>query len=182
MVCEGKQFEKLAVEDWEQRATGRWEDVMPGAYEPKEFLKDHDLDGVHASVIYPSLGLVLFTRPNSRALSETFKAYNDWIAEFCSEDPRRLRGNGMILLDDVDEGVKEMERCAQMKLGGVMIPTYPEPHRPYSDPLYEPFWEAAEGLGMPLALHIECWRPQPIAGGLGAHCRRAPGDSGLHGP
>ena len=140
---------------------------MPGAYQPKAFLKDNELDGIHASVIYPSVGLIFFKRPNSPLLRAIFQAYNDWIAEFCSEDPNRLRGVAMILLDDIEESVKELERCHRMGLAAAQIPTYPEPHRPYDAELYEPFWEAAEALRMPLGLHIQSWRPQPVYGQMG---------------
>ena len=166
-VYEDKQFGKLEVQDWDTIPTTRMEHVMPGAYIPKEFLKDNELDGVHASVIYPSVGLILYKRPNSPLLRETFRMYNDWIAEFCSEDLNRLKGIAMILLDDVEDSVKELERCHKMGLAGAQIPTYPEPHRPYDDPWYEPFWEAAEALKMPLGMHIQSWRPQPIFGQMG---------------
>ena len=166
-VYEDKQFGKLEIQDWDSTPTNRWEHVMPGAYDPKEFLKDSELDGVHASVIYPSIGLILFKRPNSPILRETFKMYNDWMAEFCSEDLNRLKGVAMILLDDVEDAVKELRRCHDMGLAGAQIPTYPEPHRPYDDPWYEPFWEAAEALKMPLGMHIQSWRPQPIYGQMG---------------
>ena len=91
---------------------------MPGAYKPKEFLKDNELDGIHASVIYPSVGLIFFKRPNSPLLRALFQTYNDWIAEFCSEDPNRLRGVAMILLDDIEESVKELETLSSDGLGG----------------------------------------------------------------
>ena len=110
-IYEGKQFGKLSAEDWDAAPTRRWDAVMPGAYQPSEFLKDNELDGIHASVIYPSVGLIFFKRPNSPLLRAIFQAYNDWIAEFCSEDPNRLRGVAMILLDEIDESVKELERC-----------------------------------------------------------------------
>ncbi len=173
-VYEDKQFGKLSAEDWDNAPTRRWESVMPGAYQPKVFLKDNELDGIHASVIYPSVGLIFFKRPNSPLLREIFKTYNDWMAEFCSENPNRLRGVAMILLDDVAESVKELERCHNMGLAAAQIPTYPEPHKPYDADLYEPFWEAAEALRMPLGLHIQSWRPQPIYGQMGPASAQEP--------
>ena len=165
---ESGEFGKMDRDDWTsfQETIGRWGDVLPGGYDPKEMLKDQDLDNVYGVVLYPSMGLGMFRRPNSPLLREMFRAYNEWIGEFCSVDYNRLKGIGMILLDDVEDSVKELERCAKMKLGGVQIPTYPEPHKPYYDPCYEPFWEAAAALEMPLGLHIQSWRPQPASGQL----------------
>ena len=169
-----KQFGKMEIQDWDAIACGRWEDVMPGAYDPKEFLKDNALDGVHAAVIYPGVGLIWYRRPNSEVLREIFRSYNDWIAEFCSSDPNKLRGVAMILLDDVEDSVKELERCHKMGLTGAQIPTYPEPHHRYSNEWYEPLWEAAEALKMPLSLHIQSWRPQPMFGYLNEWSKTKP--------
>ena len=96
-----------------------------------------------------------------------FTGHNDWMAEFCSYSPERIIGVGMILLDDVQQSVKELQRCKDMGLRGAMIPCYPEPRHPYSHERYEPFWEVAEGLEMPLSLHISTVRGQPEAGWLG---------------
>ena len=166
-VYDDKQFGKLGIEDWNAKLGGTWDDVMTGAYIPQDFIKDHDLDGVYASVVYPSIGLLLFGWPNSPELRQVFKSYNDWLADFCSHDPNRIIGVGMILLDDVEDSINELRRCKEMGLLGAMIPCYPEPRFPYSDPMYEPFWEAAEGLGVPLSFHISTMRGQPAAGWLG---------------
>jgi predicted TIM-barrel fold metal-dependent hydrolase len=58
--------------------------------------------------------------PDSALLSEIFRGYNDWLAEFCAGEPKRLKGIAMINVDDVQEGVKELERCAKMGLAGGM--------------------------------------------------------------
>jgi predicted TIM-barrel fold metal-dependent hydrolase len=40
-----------------------------------------------------------------------------------------------------------------MGLKGALIWASPPPDRPYSDPLYDSFWAAAQELGMPISLH-----------------------------
>jgi predicted TIM-barrel fold metal-dependent hydrolase len=47
-------------------------------------------------------------------MSAIFRAYNDWLAEFCRTDPARLKGIAMINLDDVQDGIKELERAARL--------------------------------------------------------------------
>ncbi len=54
-------------------------------------------------------------------MSAIFRAYNDWLAEFCRTDPVRLKGIAMINLDDVPDGIKELERAARLGLAGAMI-------------------------------------------------------------
>ncbi len=128
--------------------------VRPGGYIPGEFVKDMDIDGISGAVIYPSEGLSLFRVEDSELLSAIFRTYNDWIAEFCSDYPDQLKGLAMINLDDVQEGVKELERVHGLGLDGAMITVYPIEERPYSLPEYNPLWSTAEELEIPLSLHL----------------------------
>jgi len=97
-------------------------------------------------------------------MSAIFRAYNDWLAEFCRTDPVRLKGIAMINLDDVADGVRELERAARLGLAGAMITEYPLEHRRYDQPEYEPFWAAAHALDMPLSLHTATRRQGKIRG------------------
>src|SRR5437899_9127891 len=97
-------------------------------------------------------------------MSAIFRAYNDWLAEFCRTDPVRLKGIAMINLDDVADGVRELERAARLGLAGAMITEYPLEHRRYDQPEYEPFWAAAHALDMPLSLHTATRRQGRIRG------------------
>lgn len=132
---------------------GRFEDVHEGGYNPDQHLKDMRLDGVAGEVLYPSQGLFYFKVADSQLMSAIFRAYNDWLAEFCRTAPDRLKGIAMINLDDVREGVQELERAAKMDFAGAMITEYPPEARRYDHPEYEPFWAAAQALAMPLSLH-----------------------------
>jgi predicted TIM-barrel fold metal-dependent hydrolase len=70
----------------------------------------------------------------------------------------------MINLDDVEHAIKELERAARLGLAGAMITEYPLEHRRYDQPEYEPFWAAAEALGLPLSLHTATRRQRKIRG------------------
>jgi hypothetical protein len=88
-------------------------------------------------------------------MSAIFRAYNDWLADFCRRDPARLKGIAMITLDDIPDGIKELERAARLGLAGAMISEYPLEDRRYDQPEYEPFWAAAQALDMPLSLDTD---------------------------
>ena len=143
---------------------GRFEDVHPGGYDPQQHLADMRLDGVAGEVLYPSQGLFYFKVADSVLMSAIFRAYNDWLADFCRTDPTRLKGIAMINLDDVAEGTKELERAAHRGFAGAMITEYPLEHRRYDQPEYEPFWAAAQALAMPLSLHTATRRQGKIRG------------------
>ena len=70
----------------------------------------------------------------------------------------------LINLDDVEDGIKELERAARLGLAGAMITEYPLEHRRYDQPEYEPFWAAAEALDLPLSLHTATRRQGRIRG------------------
>ena len=149
------------------KKTATVEDIRPGGYIPEEHVKDMEADGVYAGILYPTTGLGLFRfDPGTEALNVFFSIYNDWLAEFCSAYPSRLKGIAMINLEDVQAGVKELERCAKIGLIGAMISTYPEGVGYYTgtgfdSPRYEPFWAAAHDMNMPISLHFTTNRPVP---------------------
>lgn len=145
-------------------AQGRMEDVHSGGWDPAQHLADMALDGVSGEVLYPSQGLFYFRLADSALMSAIFRAYNDWLAEFCRADPARLKGIAMINLDDVRDGIGELERAARLGLAGAMITEYPLEDRRYDQPEYEPFWSAASSLGLPISLHTATRRQGKIRG------------------
>ena len=170
-LCEGKVLSSVAGAsqtgrrfDEPEKLTGAdfYENVRPGGYIPQEAVKDMDADGVDVSIVYPTVGLILFsTVSDSWLLDAIFRRYNDWLAEFCSPFPDRLKGICMINVDDVQVGIKELERCAKLGLAGAMITVYPPHDAPYDLPVYEPLWSAADDLGTPLSLHFATNRRAP---------------------
>ena len=139
---------------------GKFEDVLVGGYEPEEHIRDMKIDGVSGEVLYPSQGLFYFGIKDSALMSAVFRTYNDWLAEFCNTNPERLKGIAMVNLDDVQEGVEELERVADLGLVGAMISEYPPEERRYYNLEYEPLWAAADRLQMPLSLHTATKRHQ----------------------
>jgi predicted TIM-barrel fold metal-dependent hydrolase len=139
---------------------GRMATVPLGGLDPHAHVKDMDADTVAGGVLYPSQGLTVYRIPDSALLSAVFRAYNDWLADFCQPYPRRLKGLAMLNVDDVGDAVGEIHRAAQRGLAGAMIPIRPMEHR-YDHPVYEPLWAAAQDLKMPLSLHVGTrrWRP-----------------------
>ena len=140
---------------------GRFEDAPAGGYDPHEAIKDMDVDGVQAALLYPSQGLFLYKLQDSALLSAVCRAYNNWLADFCNAYPDRLKGIAMLNLDDVQDGIGELERAARLGLAGAMISVYPLANRQYDRPEYDPFWAAAQDLGIPITLHTATQRPGP---------------------
>jgi len=140
---------------------GKFEDVRLGGYIPDEHVKDMDIDGVDLSVVYPTVGLLLYSIPDTELLTAICHAYNDYVADFCATYPKRIKGIGMLNVDNPDTAVKELERCAKLGLAGSLITVSPPPGMEYNNPVYENLWAAAEDIGMPLSLHLATNRPGP---------------------
>jgi predicted TIM-barrel fold metal-dependent hydrolase len=133
--------------------TGTYADARPGGWDPAQRLPDMELDGVEAEVLYTTLGFRMFWLKDAGLQQACFRVYNDWLAEYCSYAPKRLKGLALISLYDPKAGAQELARCAKLGLKGAMIWCSPPADQPYSLPLYDPFWAAAQDLEMPVSLH-----------------------------
>ena len=85
--------------------------ARPGVYDVNERLKDQDLDGIDAEVLYPSVLFNVYQIKNLDILKATFAAYNDWTAEYCQGAPDRLFPLACLQLYDLDNAIAEMERA-----------------------------------------------------------------------
>ncbi|HKA55223.1 MAG TPA: amidohydrolase, partial [Candidatus Binatia bacterium] len=66
-------------------------EVAPkSVWDPAERLKEQDADGVSAEALYTSMGMLLFGLDDAELRASCFRAFNDWAAEYCSHNPKRL--------------------------------------------------------------------------------------------
>ena len=136
-----------------------YEAARPSGWDPVERLKDQDLDGVLAEVLYSSLGIVLLNMKEPELQMACLRVYNDWLAEFCAHSPNRLIGIGLYPLTALPD-VSEIERCAKKGLKGILILATNDNDLPYSDERFDPLWRAASASGMPISLH------KPLVSGM----------------
>jgi predicted TIM-barrel fold metal-dependent hydrolase len=132
----------------------RWENVLPGAYDPFARIVDMERDGVEAELLYTTFGLILFAIKDQDFQFACFQAFNDWLANFCASFPNRLFGAAMIPTEPIARGIGEMGRCAKMGLKAAMISISQDADSGYNQPLYAPLWSASEDLRMPISLHV----------------------------
>jgi predicted TIM-barrel fold metal-dependent hydrolase len=145
----------------EERIARGWDGMNPGVRDPIARLNEQEADGIVGEVMYPSLNMLTFSIPDREVVQTVFQRHNDWIRDYCSAAPERLIGVACLPLPDVEESIAELQRVAKMGIRGVAIPCTAPVDKPYSDPAYEPFWVAAEEVGLPITMHIFCgadWR------------------------
>ncbi|MBI3743950.1 MAG: amidohydrolase family protein [Chloroflexi bacterium] len=160
-LCEGMSLIGLGLmagagrADGEVRREGRWEEVMPGAYDPHKRLKDMHIDGVDAEVVYPTVGLQLFLVKDQALQTALFQAYNSWVADFCKQESKVLKGIALISTSDIEWAVGELKRARKLGLCGAMISVWPSADGAlYDQQRYEPLWATAAAEGLPVSLHI----------------------------
>jgi uncharacterized protein len=128
--------------------------IRAGGWDPHERLRDQAYDGISAEVLYPTLGYASYSVGDPELEEACVRVYNDWLAEFCSVAPDRFWGLGLISLWNVDNAIKELERCKAAGMRGAAIGLCPAEDLPYSDDHYDRFWSACEDTGMSVNLHI----------------------------
>ena len=78
---------------------------------------------------------------------------NDEVAEMTRDHPSRFMGLGTVPMQDPPRAVAELERgIRQLGLKGVMIDDHVN-NLTYDNPLFDPFWEAAEHLKAFVLVH-----------------------------
>jgi predicted TIM-barrel fold metal-dependent hydrolase len=159
-----------AFDDWAERYENPFGDLeWPDAdrnWDSARRARELAEDGIVAEVVYPNTVPPFFPGGGLTALTPTalefelrlagLRAHNRWLAEFCAELPGRRAGVGQILLNDVEEAVRDVHWIADHGLrGGVLLPGMPPGCGipPLHAPVYDPVWQACEERGVVVNAH-----------------------------
>jgi predicted TIM-barrel fold metal-dependent hydrolase len=128
------------------------------SFDAKEMLEDLERDGVYGAVLIGRLSAIE-TIPAEVDVAFC-QLVNDWQAETWGPYLDRVAPGIYLPYRDVAASVKELERGAAMGLRPALLPDgiY---DKPYHLPEWEPLWEAAAGLQIPLTLHVGGLRAAP---------------------
>jgi predicted TIM-barrel fold metal-dependent hydrolase len=115
-------------------------------------LLDMDSDGIEATVMYGPVAALSVADAELRLA--VYRAYNDWLGEFCADDPKRLIGVAMLPAEDAAGSTDELRRLADrgevkqvsMHIARVTSPIY--------DDEWLPFWDAIEESGIIASFHL----------------------------
>jgi uncharacterized protein len=133
----------------------RYRDSIPfGGNDPKERLQLLDMEGLDKAFIYPTLSLEWESEVEDPDLAMAYcRAYNRWVVDFCSDSKGRLIPIAHIAMVDGLAAAQELERAAQAGCKGAFVATYTITDKAHAHPDYDPFWSAAQALGLPVAIH-----------------------------
>jgi predicted TIM-barrel fold metal-dependent hydrolase len=139
----------------------RWEDMIPGCYDPAERVKDMDLDGIQAQLCFPSFAGFAGTKFAEAADKELslacVEAYNDWMLdEWCAAAPDRFIPLVMVPFWDIEASVAEVQRIAARGAKAITFPEnpvnlgFPSFHSDHWDSL----WATVQDADLPLCMHF----------------------------
>jgi predicted TIM-barrel fold metal-dependent hydrolase len=125
----------------------------PGMTDPVARLKDMDLEGIDVAVLFGTqIALTVNGLMNGELATLLCRAVNEWLLEYCSAAPKRLLAVGLIPCQAPTAAVKELEFLADAGAVSAMLPTNVY-GRNMGDPMFDPIYQCAQSLGMPLSVH-----------------------------
>ena len=132
----------------------RYEIPLKRDFDAVSQLDAMDKEGVDVAVLFRTFPLHCDDDLEPEYANDLCRAWNDWMADFCKADTKRLRPSALITLHDVNLAVDETRR-AITQLGATGLCLVPEPAngRHIHDRYYDPVWREAEKLGVPICFH-----------------------------
>ncbi|MUG97829.1 amidohydrolase family protein [Scytonema sp. UIC 10036] len=159
MKIQGVDIVKKVSRQVRDKANKQMMEAHPNAYfqgyNVKSHLQEMVLMGIDVAFLYPTYGLWLWAIDTMQPeVAGAFtRAYNNWLKDFCSYDPDRLKGVGAINQHAPEEMVHELHKIVDFGWKAVFLRPNPVKGRTLSDPAYEPFWTACEELDLAVGIH-----------------------------
>jgi len=160
-----KPFEGLGSRVYPEVEIGPGFTDRPGTGSPQQRVRELDIDGVDAEVLFSGVqGPPVWrsTIKDDPAYLAVVRAYNEHLwQEYCAVAPDRLLGLGIIPVTGVEDAIAEMEYCVKNGLPGVQLNSFPTglSHPSAAD---DRFWAASIDLDCPITVHVEF--NYPVAG------------------
>ncbi|MBI3742894.1 MAG: amidohydrolase [Chloroflexi bacterium] len=133
-----------------------YDTIHPGCFLGPDRIKAMDVDGVDATVLYPSQRTMKYFMNNEddNFHQAGIEAYNNWLHdEYCATDHGRLVSLAQIANLGIEQSVSELRDAKRRGFSGVIISAWPSGAAKLSTD-DDPFWEAAEDAGIPVHIHV----------------------------
>jgi predicted TIM-barrel fold metal-dependent hydrolase len=139
----------------------RFDEMIPGCYDPKARVADMDIDGVQTAMLFPSFprfaGTMFAQVQDKKPALLCIQAWNDYVLdEWCGPYPDRFIPMIILPFWDVQQSIGEINRLADRGIRAISFPENPATlglpsfHSDHWDPL----WSALEDAQLVLCLHF----------------------------
>ncbi|MDT3439217.1 amidohydrolase family protein [Pseudofrankia sp. BMG5.37] len=135
-----------------QMVTGNATPTSFPGFTPEERLAEMALENVVGEVLL-GMTAVGVSLANNDAHTAYCRLVNDWQADTYRDHMRQFAPSINFPLHDLEVGAEEIVRASSMGLRPIALPDV-VPGMPYSNPMWEPVWEAAEACDVPVFLHL----------------------------
>ncbi len=152
-----------AVAGWPEpfpEAPRNMDEVPKAAYDASARIEYMDRVGIWAMALYPNVGgfgsQAFLSLQDPELMLACVRAYNDFLIDWISPDPRRFIPILATPFWDVEASVAEIERCAKIGHQGVLFTGEPQSHGMpiLGSPHWDPLWAAAQACDLPVSFHI----------------------------
>jgi predicted TIM-barrel fold metal-dependent hydrolase len=131
----------------------RYDVFRPGMLDPRARLEDMDAEGIDVASSFPSVANAFGWGIENPDLGvAACRAYNNFILDYCSANPARLKAIVTMPLQDPSAAAEELRRgVARGAIAAHVAPHFRNVG--LEDPRYTPIFRAAQDLGVPVTVH-----------------------------
>ncbi len=147
------QREVLAGRTWHGMTAAEGELHNPrNAWTPEQRIEDMDSIGVDVQIVSTNVAFYKYDQEVSTTVAIANDCNNE-VHQMTMGYPERLAGLATLPMQDIPAAIAELERAVtQLGFKGAMIGDHVN-GRTFDDPVFLPFWKAAEQLGAALLIH-----------------------------
>lgn len=127
-----------------------------GMTDPVRRLADMDLEGIDTAVLFGTLPFLSLPFVEDKDLACAIaRVYNNWLAEYCGADRRRLKGVALVPIQDPAEAIRELRRAVEgLGFVAVATPAHSASGKNLDHADLHPFFAEAERLNVPVCIHV----------------------------
>src|SRR5712692_6828025 len=123
----GEVYEKYLAGQYRDAPTERlYKPVRERGYDASSTLKAMDAEGIDISVVYRTFAHMVVSIDDLEPAYATAycAAFNDWLADYCRTNPKRLKPSAIVSLHDPELAAGEARRAVEKKghVGVVLLP------------------------------------------------------------
>lgn len=136
--------------------TDRFAKARAAKFDNVTQLEALEVEGIDVAVLFRTFGahVIALDGMDPDLSLAICAAFNDWLHDFCSADPSRLKGAAQMPMHDAKKAALEARRAVnELGMVALVLPSNPVNDKPWYDPYYDPFWQEAESLGVPVCFH-----------------------------
>ena len=114
------------IDHGQKQVADRYDFAVERDYDAVSQVQAMDMEGLDVGVLFRTSPLHCDDSFEAEYANDLCRAWNSWIADFCKENPSRLKASALITLHDVDLAIEEVRRVVN-ELEATALSLCPEP-------------------------------------------------------